>query len=356
MSNTHLLFIHALSSLHAGTGQGVGVIDLPIARETATGLPYLPGSSIKGTLRDSGAISEDEKQVIFGPPTEYASDNAGSAQFADARLLLLPVRSLAGTFAWVTSPYVLRRFARDVDATTTTALAVIDDWKKPQSPDADNKNGKPEQCKIATGSVLKLTGSTVVLEDLDLAADEATEVAALAATLGKWLFPGDAEIKNDDDDTLKKSKLEIIYWRDALKQRLCIVRDDVLSFLLTTATEVTARIKLKDETKTVDTDTGALWYEEALPAESVLCGLVVATPITKSKYRQRHNGGWSPEFEETTYSADTIFEKLVTVTTPILQFGGKATIGRGVCRAVLVREGSTPVANKAVNGDGDANA
>jgi CRISPR/Cas system CMR subunit Cmr4 (Cas7 group RAMP superfamily) len=91
-----------------------------------------------------------------------------ATQFADARLLLLPVRSLAGTFAWVTSPYVLRRFARDVDATTTTALAVIDDWKKPQSPDADNKNGKLEQCKIATGSVLKLTGSTTVLHENDM--------------------------------------------------------------------------------------------------------------------------------------------------------------------------------------------
>ncbi len=47
-----LLFTHALSPLHAGTGQGVGVIDLPIAREKATGLPFLPGSSVKGTLRD----------------------------------------------------------------------------------------------------------------------------------------------------------------------------------------------------------------------------------------------------------------------------------------------------------------
>ncbi|NTV66007.1 MAG: type III-B CRISPR module RAMP protein Cmr4, partial [Oscillochloris sp.] len=35
---THMLFTHALSPLHPGTGQGVGVIDLPIAREKATGL------------------------------------------------------------------------------------------------------------------------------------------------------------------------------------------------------------------------------------------------------------------------------------------------------------------------------
>ena len=44
---TKLLFIHALSPLHAGTGQGVGIIDQPIAREKATGIPFLPGSSSK---------------------------------------------------------------------------------------------------------------------------------------------------------------------------------------------------------------------------------------------------------------------------------------------------------------------
>ena len=35
--NTHILFLHALSPLHPGTGQGVGSIDLPIARERSTG-------------------------------------------------------------------------------------------------------------------------------------------------------------------------------------------------------------------------------------------------------------------------------------------------------------------------------
>ncbi len=316
---SHLLFIHALSALHAGTGQGVGVIDMPIARETASGLPYLPGSSIKGTLRDSGDITDDDKQVIFGPPTEYAGDNAGSAQFADARLLLLPVRSLAGTFAWVTSPYVLRRFARDVGAADLSTLDVIDDWDKPGEQE-------PERCKVTTGTKLKLTGSTVVLEDLDLAADETAKVTTLAATLGAWLFPDGSP----DAD----------YWRCALKGRLCVVRDDVLNFLITTATEVIARIKLKDDTKTVDTDTGALWYEEALPAESVLYGLVVATPVAKAHYRKRDNGSWSSQAQKTSFTVEEVFTKLEPAMDHALQFGGKATIGRGVCRAVLVNGGS----------------
>src|SRR5712692_6717045 len=113
--NAQLTFVHALSSLHAGTGQGVGVIDLPIAREKATGIPFLPGSSLKGSLR--ARCNTKECIDVFGPETSgIATDNnqASAAQFSDQRLLLLPVRSLAGTFAWVTSPYVLRRFVRDL--------------------------------------------------------------------------------------------------------------------------------------------------------------------------------------------------------------------------------------------------
>lgn len=65
MPTTRLYFIHVLSPLHAGTGQGTGVIDLPIAREKATGIPYLPGSSVKGTLRDSTLISNGKKKALF---------------------------------------------------------------------------------------------------------------------------------------------------------------------------------------------------------------------------------------------------------------------------------------------------
>ena len=43
--------IHALSPLHAGVGQGIGLVDLPIAREATTNHPLLPGSSVKGVLR-----------------------------------------------------------------------------------------------------------------------------------------------------------------------------------------------------------------------------------------------------------------------------------------------------------------
>src|SRR5437868_8618257 len=159
--NAQLTFVHALSSLHAGTGQGVGVIDLPIAREKATGIPFLPGSSLKGSLR--AHCNKKECTDVFGPETlDISSDSnqASAAQFSDQRLLLLPVRSLAGTFAWVTSPFVLRRFARDLRDISFTSPTSI-----PQ-PQAYN------QCYIA-GNTSKITitqgnNKKVVLEDLDL--------------------------------------------------------------------------------------------------------------------------------------------------------------------------------------------
>src|SRR5438270_1213039 len=159
--NARLTFVHALSPLHAGTVQGVGVIDLPIAREKGTGLPFLPGSSLKGTLR--ARCSAQECKQVFGPDTievQTDSNHASSAQFSDQRLLLLPVRSLAGTFAWVTSPYVLRRFVRDLRDIQFTPPSSI-----PQ-PQAYN------QCYIArnTSTITISQGGNkrVVLEDLDL--------------------------------------------------------------------------------------------------------------------------------------------------------------------------------------------
>ena len=47
-----IFHLQNLSALHVGTGQGVGIVDLPIARSKATNLPVVPGSGLKGILRD----------------------------------------------------------------------------------------------------------------------------------------------------------------------------------------------------------------------------------------------------------------------------------------------------------------
>jgi CRISPR-associated protein Cmr4 len=173
--NTCLSFVHALSPLHAGTGQGTGIIDLPIAREKATGLPFLPGSSLKGTLRARCGNSEDCRKV-FGPEMEGRPANdhhASSAQFSDQRLLLLPIRSLAGTFAWVTSPYILRRFARDV---VDAGLSL------PEKPIPVIKD--EDWCAIASQTSKIDVEGRVYLEDLEI---EYVEVSDDAGTWAGWI-------------------------------------------------------------------------------------------------------------------------------------------------------------------------
>lgn len=282
---TNLLFLHALSPLHAGTGQGIGAIDLPIAREKATNLPIVPGSSLKGVLR---ANCEDEtlKIKVFGPKTDNASDHAGSAQFSDLRLLFLPVRSLSGTFAWVTSPLVLQRYQRD--------CAMANKLTFGQVPQVPNEN----TCLLADSSSLTMKigkeENQVVLEDLRLTGACDKNLQSLVNGIRTQLFTETP-------------------WQNTFSARVCVVHDNVLAFLLETATEVTARIQLEQERKTVKD--GALWYEEALPAESILAGLMTIQEV-KAKVNE-------------------VEQAIKGIKNPI-QVGGNSTVGRGLCNLRLV--------------------
>lgn len=284
--DTKMLILHALSPLHAGTGQGIGVIDLPIAREKATNIPYLPGSTIKGVLRD--ACEETKRDGLFGK-----AEAGGSLSFTDARLLLMPVRSLSGVFAWVTSPLLLQRFLRD-----TQSVSGSDFPKLIPAPAATAKQEDAEECLLpAETSELTLEygqQKQVILEDLVFISKPSPELSAWATALGGAIFP------NDEN------------WRQHFIARFCLISDDALSFLLETGTQITARIRLEDQKKT--TVQGALWYEEALPAETVLSGLV----ITSAK------------------DGANAFKALSAITSQTLQLGGNATVGAGLCKLHIV--------------------
>jgi CRISPR-associated protein Cmr4 len=297
---THLVLVHALSPLHPGTGQAVGAIDLPIARERPTGIPLVPGSSIKGALRARSETGLELTRAVFGPDTVDASEHAGGVQFSDAHLAFLPVRSVAGTYAWVTSPYLLRRLARDA---RETGLAL---------PAAVLAPAVVGRCTVLS-ETLTLPGSRtgngtrrVVLEDLDFEATVERAAGAplprIAAEIGKRLFPDGAD--------------DAPGWRQVFQDQLCLVHDDVMALLLETATEVTARVRLAEETKTVAQ--GALWYEEALPAESVLAGLAVAANVEAAGKRAKH-------------AAAELLAHVATLTRGMVQLGGKANVGRGSC-------------------------
>lgn len=276
---TKMVFVHALTPLHAGIGAGTDVIDLPIAREVSTGLPYLPGSSIKGTLRSHVAKTNPGiAEKMFGPDTKNASEFAGAMQFSDAYVVAMPIRSLAGMFAWVTSPYLLLRLMRDAQQSGVNCPNMVADV--------------PAAGVVLTSTSKLRVGNTsnTVFEDIALQVVANTNADGWADVIAAGTNIAPAFVK----------------------ERFCIVSDDVMAFLLRTATEVRARVRLNDD-KTVQT--GALWYEESLPTETILAGIVNVMPNTK-----------------TVASVNDMFGALAPLTDSLVQFGGKTTTGHGFCR------------------------
>lgn len=112
-----LIFYRAVTPLHVGCGQAVGVVDLPVIRERATGYPFIPGSGIRGSLRNIFEAKQSPHTLIFfGPESGDTAEEdlyAGCLAIHDARLLFYPVRADKQVFLWITCPLALQRFNRD---------------------------------------------------------------------------------------------------------------------------------------------------------------------------------------------------------------------------------------------------
>ncbi len=300
-----MLFIYVETPLHAGTGRGLGAVDLPIQRERTTDYPIVQASSLKGRLRaaaraktndtpiekekQQGRLSTKEFLAIFGPESgENASDHAGALSAGDARILLFPVRSLAGVFAWTTSVDALARFQREA---YLTALS-LNSWP--------NLPPEPEKDKVwVNGDSLKV-GENVVLEEFSFKQDasQADTVRAIGGWLAQNALPQTSEYK---------------YWRDNLPGKLCILPEDAFRDFVRYGTEVQTHIRLDPEKKTVQG--GALWTTENLPVDTLMYAPLMAT-------QSRANNGVK-------ISGKEILQKIVALKLDRTQLGGDETTGQG---------------------------
>ena len=306
-----LFHLHALSALHCGTGQSVGVVDLPIARARATNLPIVPGSSLRGVLRQHVTGSNKAMaRTLFGPETITGDQDAfaGALAVGDAHLLVLPVRCLAGIVSYVTSPFILRRYARDLARAGIPAPAAL-----PPEPAGNEAVVAPQSVNLVDGKGRTGPGDrpgshrTLVLEDLDLTVREtAREGASLlkdwAAHVAQAVHPG-------DDESQIESRNDVI-------RRFALLPDAIMDFLAETATEIRARIAIDPKKGTVKG--GALWYEENLPAEAVLWGVFALS--------DSNNPAEDPQRSE-----EALADEMPASGT-LLQLGGKAGVGRGLVR------------------------
>ncbi|MDR1620921.1 MAG: type III-B CRISPR module RAMP protein Cmr4 [Synergistaceae bacterium] len=293
-------WLYAISPLHVGAGRGVGYIDLPVVREKTTNWPYIPGSAVKGVIADHFGATEKSRRENFelaaafglssGENDTEAGAASGSLVFSDASVVCLPIRSFYGTFAWITSPMALKRL------------------RAPHKPkDISASPANDEVFTLAGNAITSKEGADakVYFEDIDLAAKDDAALQKWGSFLAGEAFAGDEG------------------WQKIFKERFAVVNDDLFTFFCETGTEVNARIRIEDNTKTVAE--GALWYEEYLPVETILAGVIWCDKVY---------GG-----SEDKPTAEQLMEKFCDSKKPLdLQIGGKATTGKGRVRCMFSEE------------------
>ena len=295
-----VLTFYAETPIHMGSGQSVSYVDLPIQRERHTSFPVLWSSGIKGVIRDlASRVWNDKNKVetIFGPE-DGSSDFASCISITDAKILLYPVRSVKGVFAWITCPFVLKRFKEDLNAVGINFKYNDQDIKILDVPD--------DKVFIASDN-LKIQGQDkVALEEFVFEAEVKNEVKELAGFLKNFVHQND----------LTKD----------LGNHLAIVSDNVFKDFVNYAVEIRTRIRI-DQTKGTVKE-GALFSEELIPSESVFYSIL----FFKDSFKPGSN-----------MDAQKVFSEINSLLSDnsILQLGGDETTGKGYVRVKVFNGGQT---------------
>jgi CRISPR-associated protein Cmr4 len=320
-----LLALHAQTALHPGAGTALGTVDLPVQRERHTHWPTIAGSALKGILRDGHreqiarradlnelpryddapeqkaereggprkrADAVLELNELYGPPTARSHEFGGALSVTDARILAFPVRSLKGVFAWVSCPEALRRLQRDA----TELAGVAASWAIP------GVAGEQVIAPAADCPCL-IEGKFVVLEEFEF-----TRAGALSADVATWIA-----------DNLLPHSQAYEATRKRFARHFLLLSDDSFTHFVRHATEVSARIGLDYDTKTVKF--GALFYQEFLPSETLFYSVVLVSAARTRNGHARQAGDLLKCFRDHLPS--------------LLQVGGDETTGKGFCATRL---------------------
>lgn len=328
--------------LHAGSGTELGIVDMPIQRERHTGFPKIEASSLKGCIRkafeelktednkigseylkkefpdleNKWEIDKDGKKEIkkkdgkelikfdeaislsFGP--EEGETHAGALGFTDVRLLLFPVKSMKGVFAWITCPKVLDQFKRDLE------LAEIKNI-----PDMPGENTAPEKCQLF------IKDKKIVLEEYTFDVIKDNSSKGKCSEFAEWISEKAIPTGN-----------EYNYWREKIKKDLIVIPDADFQDFVNLSTEVITRTKINNETGTVQSR--ALFTEEYLPSETILYSMALATPIFKETEKEKGVFKKTDDKSE----EELVMEYFTNGLPKVIQIGGNATIGKGIVRTV----------------------
>ncbi|KAF3886050.1 MULTISPECIES: type III-B CRISPR module RAMP protein Cmr4 [Nostocales] len=117
MTDFRIGYMYSLAPIHCGGEGDLGNI-LEIAREVHTNFPYIPGSSLRGTLREEVTLlNGSAANVLFGKELDQQGQmGVHQVWFGDARLLWVPMRTMSmnggrDVFCWVSCHSLIRDHA-----------------------------------------------------------------------------------------------------------------------------------------------------------------------------------------------------------------------------------------------------
>lgn len=244
-----LLVIEAVTHLHVGAGRGGGTADLPVQRDEF-GFPCVDSSSLKGALKTAllWACLQETKdldrahamvEALLGPEPEPEEAFESSVAVLDAYLVAMPVRSLKGVYAYVTSPHLLGRMLDYADLLggppdKDPRQALVGDVRALLKEALDKGSclcvGDPHQLSVG-----ELGGKIVLLEEEWFDCKRAEAGQRLLEELG-------------------------------LDKPLLVLPDDDARHVVTRGLLRVTRVRLRRDMKTVEE--GGLWTEEYVPART----------------------------------------------------------------------------------------
>lgn len=290
----------ALTPVHVGVGRSPGVVDLPLARD-GFGLPYLPGSSLKGSVKNlcMRVFNGDRCSRAYGWDVRLAGSispedvYASPLVFTDGFLLAYPARYEAKTggswetgFAMVTSRLQLARLA-NIGGTCEPGSGLIEEARRLLEPgDAGGGTGG--------GSGDRLLFNGVPVDPSTVRSGDRLAQAIRDTLSGDYLV-----------DLL-------------LGSGLYIVDDSVFRDIVEAGIIRQARVRLNPRTKTVET--GGLWTEEYSSQGAIYFFAVIARSVG-------HHRADPPQ-----EALQLNHRLLCSQANCSLVIGGKETIGKGLLR------------------------
>ena len=276
MSDFRTGYLYTLAPIHCGGEGDLGNI-LDIVREVHTDFPYIPGSSLRGSLRwDVNSMNPAAADKLFGKELS-ADGQMGIHQvwFGDARLLWVPMRTMSmngnrNVFTWVSCHSLIRDHA---------LLSKLPINEFPENPVGDQ------------------TG-TYDVADAQLQVSALTEPQKQAIALaGNW----ERSLKNAVKSTWEKNRI--------------VLADSDFQTLMEHSlwTQIRNKINKVGEDDEDDSEGGAeiFWTDVCIPRDTIL-------------YYP-----WGYKLNKNNPVSQSENHLLMDVVTGLFQIGGQANVGRG---------------------------